>query len=187
MRSRRAKKPEICTTDGCTYPQRAKGVCASHGKALRKTKAETPRCVADGCVRAGVARKMCETHYSAWRLENIQQPPCAVRECVATGYASQLCKTHYAQKRRYRLTLDQYVELLSGHAQACGICGEPPNGKGFAVDHDHETNRVRGLLCANCNFLLGHAKDNPDLLLAAAAYLLTSTDALSLATKIGQP
>jgi hypothetical protein len=41
----------------------------------------------------------------------------------------------------------------------------------LAVDHDHETKHVRGLLCANCNTALGKFHDNPDLLYRAADYL----------------
>ena len=39
------------------------------------------------------------------------------------------------------------------------------------VDHEHSTGVVRGLLCTNCNTMLGHAKDNPDTLRAGIDYL----------------
>lgn len=45
-------------------------------------------------------------------------------------------------------------------------------GTSLYVDHDHVTGAVRALLCHNCNFMLGHAKDRPDLLMVAAAYLV---------------
>ena len=60
----------------------------------------------------------------------------------------------------------------------CAICHNPETRKihgrvtDLAVDHDHETGVVRGLLCHRCNFILGLAKDKPQTLLDAAAYLL---------------
>lgn len=55
----------------------------------------------------------------------------------------------------------------------CGICGGLPDGKWerLAVDHDHATNQVRGLLCTNCNLILGNAQDNTEILERAINYL----------------
>jgi hypothetical protein len=75
-------------------------------------------------------------------------------------------------KHRYGLSPEAYEALLSGQGGYCAICGgEQLAGRNFAVDHDHKTNEIRGLLCSNCNMGLGAFQDSPDLLLAAAAYL----------------
>jgi hypothetical protein len=52
----------------------------------------------------------------------------------------------------------------------CFLCDKEPNGA-LHADHCHTSGRPRGLLCNQCNGLLGFAGDNPDLLRAAADYL----------------
>jgi RNase P subunit RPR2 len=55
----------------------------------------------------------------------------------------------------------------------CEICGtsDRQNGRLLAVDHCHDTGKLRGLLCSNCNTVLGLAKEQPAILLRAAEYL----------------
>lgn len=77
--------------------------------------------------------------------------------------------------RRYGLTPFEYQALYSAQGHSCRICGSPPSGNDrwglLAVDHDHDTGRVRGLLCFRCNSGLGQFQDDPAILRAAAAYL----------------
>lgn len=78
---------------------------------------------------------------------------------------------------RYGLTPIAFDSMATGQGGACAICGELPVGQrhrpsaGLVVDHNHSTGAVRGLLCVNCNALLGYAHDNQDTLRAAIAYL----------------
>lgn len=59
----------------------------------------------------------------------------------------------------------------------CAICGRPETkvlkGKklSLSIDHDHETGKVRGLLCMDCNTSIGKFKHNKELLLNAVRYL----------------
>lgn len=73
--------------------------------------------------------------------------------------------------------------MLFDQRGRCAGCGSTDNGDRrfdtFAVDHDHQTGKVRGLLCSPCNLALGHVNDSPDRLMALAAYLLQQTDLLS--------
>ncbi|WP_277474977.1 endonuclease VII domain-containing protein [Klebsiella variicola] len=80
---------------------------------------------------------------------------------------------HYQLKRNFGLTLEAYNVMLSAQGGVCAICGgNNPNGRSLAVDHDHETGKIRQLLCSNCNTGIGLLKDNPELLIRASAYLL---------------
>lgn len=75
---------------------------------------------------------------------------------------------------KYGITRAELDVMLEAQGGGCAICGsEKPNGHGFRlhVDHCHETNRIRGLLCSKCNTMLGLADDDPARLRAAAQYL----------------
>ena len=55
----------------------------------------------------------------------------------------------------------------------CFICGQIPSSRGLLLDHDHETGKMRALLCHNCNGGLGFFRDDPELLVKAAGYVLS--------------
>lgn len=76
-------------------------------------------------------------------------------------------------RKQYGIGLEDYEALLAKQGGGCAICHNGPNGRGlFHVDHCHDTGLVRGLLCAKCNLLLGHADDDTARLRAAIAYLI---------------
>lgn len=77
-------------------------------------------------------------------------------------------------KRNYGMTIDQYNEMAVAQHYRCKICGAPAEEQQYGklhVDHDHQTDEIRGLLCSGCNTGLGQFKENPDTLELAAAYL----------------
>jgi hypothetical protein len=78
-----------------------------------------------------------------------------------------------AKLRKYRLTEDQYFGMLNAQHGLCAVCGQPETHStwALAIDHDHATGRVRGLLCFQCNTMIGKAKDNPAILRAGADYV----------------
>jgi hypothetical protein len=79
-------------------------------------------------------------------------------------------------KFNYGITLYDYNKLLVLQDGRCAICGttQPGHYKPFYIDHDHNTDKIRGLLCRNCNLMLGHAQDDPGILKQAARYLETN-------------
>lgn len=75
-------------------------------------------------------------------------------------------------KRRYGLTQSQFEAMLCAQGNCCAICRSPlTDGKRVHVDHDHRTDRVRGLLCIGCNSGLGKLGDSKDGLERAWRYL----------------
>lgn len=72
----------------------------------------------------------------------------------------------------YRHRAAFYAELVTIQGvEECAICGAPPTTKRLQVDHDHQTDEIRGLLCARCNRMLGQALDSEDMLRKAIDYL----------------
>lgn len=94
-------------------------------------------------------------------------------------------KKHYQRtkhKRRdeflqqtYGITLEQYNDLFASQNLRCAICKTATSSSHWCTDHCHTTGVVRGILCHNCNTLLGHAKDNVGTLQAAIDYLIINT------------
>jgi Autographiviridae endonuclease VII len=86
-------------------------------------------------------------------------------------------KNLYRVNRKKRLkekglTEDGFNRMLKSQKGLCAIClNHPPSDTHLFVDHDHETGRVRGLLCQKCNTLLGMASDNSTVLMRAIQYL----------------
>jgi len=85
-------------------------------------------------------------------------------------------KAHHL--RQYGLTIEQYEQMEEYQDHKCKICGKEEstldknkNVKRLAIDHDHNTGQIRGLLCSPCNTALGGFKDNIDSLKRAILYL----------------
>lgn len=79
----------------------------------------------------------------------------------------------------YGIGVKEYAELLAKQNGVCAICATDKPGSKFKhmlVDHDHETGRIRGLLCNDCNLILGNAKDSSLTLLLAIKYLEGAKD-----------
>lgn len=80
-------------------------------------------------------------------------------------------------KKMFAITLHDYRAKLAAQGGVCAVCREPErdmrNGelKALAVDHDHHTGQIRDLLCGGCNRAIGNARENPETLRRAAAYL----------------
>lgn len=76
-------------------------------------------------------------------------------------------------KAQYGIILEDYNEMFVNQNGCCKICGRHQSEfkKTLCVDHCHTTGKVRGLLCSNCNIVLGQAKDDIEILKSAIKYL----------------
>lgn len=81
-------------------------------------------------------------------------------------------------KTRYGITTEKYDELFDSQYGKCAICGKAgkrftTNGRkdSLEIDHCHQKQNVRGLLCRKCNMALGLLGDSPQLLHGALAYI----------------
>lgn len=77
-------------------------------------------------------------------------------------------------RRKFGITLGEYESLLVLQSGVCTICGHPPKTRRLAVDHNHKTGYVRGLLCHVCNRGLSYFRDRAEVLARAAEYLRLS-------------
>jgi len=87
---------------------------------------------------------------------------------------------HIGNLKKYNLTRDDYVDLEKSQNGVCKICGQPEKYKNrLSIDHDHSCcpgygscgKCIRGLLCSNCNRVLGQVNDNKILLQKMIDYL----------------
>ena len=104
---------------------------------------------------------------------------------VRNGARSKKCKEYRSHnysgldrwdamiRRIYGTTLDQYNEMLKDQGNGCKLCGKTPEeeGRRLAIDHCHETGKVRGILCSDCNIGLGKFKDDTEVMMKAIDYL----------------
>ncbi len=98
---------------------------------------------------------------------------------VCVTHARQLSRETEARRSRGKkshgnfLTGAQVQQLLAEQDGRCAICRLATGAtKRLAVDHDHRTGEIRGLLCMTCNRMLGHLRDDPKAFWRAAEYLM---------------
>ena len=90
-----------------------------------------------------------------------------------SDYAASPAKWERHLRSRYGIDAEIYGAILAMQGGCCAICRADAKqiGETLAVDHNHETGKVRGLLCSKCNRMLGCAIDRPEVLRAGADYL----------------
>lgn len=108
-------------------------------------------------------KKYRKVYYFAHKIAN-KQRTAEWRKKNPTGYENIRLKSLYG------IALREYKRLLKAQKGVCAVCQRPPKTRKLAVDHDHKTKKVRGLLCHICNrFRVG--MNTLETALAVVAYL----------------
>jgi hypothetical protein len=81
------------------------------------------------------------------------------------------CYREHRLQKTYGISVADFEAMLAAQGGVCDICACGPNGREWHVDHCHDSGRVRGVLCDNCNRGLGQFKESAMLLRRAADYL----------------
>lgn len=123
-------------------------------------------CCVERCDKPVSARGYCRAHYG--------------KKMWADGHRSPTVTADYRRnarlKQRYGITAAEYDALFAAQDGKCAICKQPPRdnvhahwGGKLCIDHCHETNTIRMLLCNDCNLAVGYVKSEA-IALALAGY-----------------
>lgn len=91
--------------------------------------------------------------------------------------AKKRCTPEYTKnivlKTKYGISLDDYNEMFQNQKGCCAVCDRHQSelNHSLHVDHCHNTNKVRALLCSNCNSGIGNLQDSKEMLSKAIKYL----------------
>ncbi len=157
-----------CKVENCDKKPICKGMCQSHYDRLRRygdvyTRPTTFTCA--GCSQESTPN----------RTGNFPKY-CAA--CMKDNHRVRIRKDRRRKGlwESYKMTPSEYQKMYDEQKGLCLICNQTTQGRGakrntLAVDHNHATGKIRGLLCIHCNSGLGYFRDNKDLLQQAIIYL----------------
>jgi len=103
----------------------------------------------------GSACKLCMAKYAKeYRRKNLSKIKKSKRQWYIENVDGEY-RRRAKLKYKYNITLEQYDKMFKKQNGNCAICGSPELIIRLSVDHDHETGKIRGLLCKSCNIKLG--------------------------------
>jgi hypothetical protein len=107
-------------------------------------------------------RKKATEYQKAYRLKNLEK----VKQDSRVRHI----------KRKFNLTQEEYNDMLKAQNGVCATCNQKcKTGNHLAVDHDHKTGKIRGLLCKDCNTSLGLLKEDIQILENLKNYIILHT------------
>ena len=127
------------------------------------------------CSSCGETKPITEYHWH-YKDKGIRRYHCKV--CRSNVEKERQRSDAYKEKRKdynlqkaYGISSEEYEQKLKYQNYGCAICGRKATNKALAVDHCHETGKIRDILCGYCNVGLGSFFDRPELLEKAADYI----------------
>jgi Autographiviridae endonuclease VII len=142
------------------------------------------RTVADKLRVNSECKERTKSNSRKWRQGNLEHCLQRDREYYKTHKDQKTAqirewKTHnpeymisYRLAHIYGITPERWEEILTIQKGKCAACGaKPKTRRKWQLDHDHQTNCIRGILCHNCNSALGHARDDIKRLEGLVRYL----------------
>jgi hypothetical protein len=170
---------KTCTFEECERPAVSRGLCNSHANQIKRGKPLARlRPMQKSTIRDEHGHKRCST-CKAWKDVGEFYPNARNADNLAT-YCKRCDRSHRI-KRNYGISVDQYEDMLEAQGGGCAVCGgKPKDGPSLHIDHDHSCcstykrscgKCVRGLLCEDCNRVLGMFADNVTRFEAAIDYL----------------
>ena len=180
---------KTCWVPECQKRAVSKSLCTYHGRRARTGYLETPPelgvklnppCSFKGCERIIESRGLCHSHliqfYKGGDLTELRvwgryikgRDICGVEHCRRAAWTKGLCSSHSRAVVTYGMSLEDAIALYDVNK-----CFNPGclNTRQLHIDHDHDTGRVRGLLCGGCNKSLGFLGEDRDRIRGLLEYL----------------
>ena len=169
---------EKCSVEGCNDAVfiRKHGLCITHYNSFSQKVREGTPIICQWCKEPFTVAKgyECLTKYCSDKCSGAAHRRKA-QELETPGLRQERITYKYAWRLKQRGATPEYVEKkFSEQKGRCAICGVPENevkGGFLCLDHNHETNKPRGLLCRPCNASIGGLGDSIDRVRSALAYL----------------
>jgi hypothetical protein len=114
-------------------------------------------------------------HVKRWRKEN---PELRAIQMKKESTMDKVYNQHKHLKAKFGMSIETYNQMFQDQNGTCAICNKHQTEltKRLSVDHCHKTDKIRQLLCSQCNTLLGMSQDNEMVLQSAIAYLRKHTN-----------
>lgn len=182
-----ARNAKVCRFEDCQKRAHVKEMCNYHYNRILKGRIVDPEgkvvandpCSFSGCQHASAQTGLCQAHYEQKRLKGVMSPlrdygvytsgseKCMVNHCKKISISQRLCQNHFGQSKKYGISIDDINRLWEKpHCYNPGCS----NITRLHIDHDHETGKVRGLLCGGCNTSLGNLGEDVGRILGLAEY-----------------
>ena len=124
------------------------------------------------CVKLSQNPELRKLSWKKWRESNPEKRKASKVAWDKANPEKRKLNSYKARVKKYNLSIEQYENILIQQNGCCAICNDLlDKAEKTHIDHDHNTNGVRGILCHGCNTSLGGFKDSIKILKSAQIYL----------------